>query len=192
MAEDTQTPQREAVDPASAGSGLRRCPICNAPEHEADVPGIHFDCLSTIRDYANNHFIRGVRCHTPNPSESIADLYEHEITRWRWRKSTVLAKEIESWEKHFQRHSQAYAVGGASKTPPGVLPDGDKLRAIKEAYKQAKEREDYNALVEAHFLPTPAKPSRPPPDAGGMRDAARLPHRLHADSRHVVEEAQRR
>lgn len=160
MTPTTSTPDELG---AAHGSGLRRCPRCHAPEHEAEVPGIHFDCGSLIMDYASGPYKDrleiGVECHIPNPDSTISSLYDHEVSRWRWRKSTVIAKEIASWERHMQRHSQAYAIGGASKTPPGVLPDGDKLSALKEAYKQAKEREDYNDMVETHFLSTPAKPS---------------------------------
>lgn len=134
---------------------ILRCPRCHAAEHEAEVPGVYFDCGSGIShssQYPNLTCV-GVGCHIPNPDSSISSLYEHEVSQWRWRKSTVIAKEILSWEKHMQRHSQAYAIGGASKTPPGVLPDGDKLSALKEALKEAKDREDYNALLETHFLP---------------------------------------
>lgn len=145
---------------AAHGSGLDRCPRCHAAADERqDMPYIGFRCGTSIAPWANNRVDVGKGCHIPNPDSTISSLYDHEVSQWRWRKSTVIAKEIVSWEKHMQRHSQAYAIGGASKTPPGVLPDGDKLSALKEAYKQAKEREDYNAVVEAHFLPTPTKPS---------------------------------
>jgi hypothetical protein len=145
---------------SASGSGFERCPRCHAAANEQDMPYIAFQCGTSIAPWANNRVDVGNCCHIPNPDSTISSLYDHEVSQWRWRKSPVIAKEILSWEKHMQRHSQAYAIGGASKTPPGVLPDGDKLSALKEAYKQAKDREDYNALVETHFIPPPAKPSR--------------------------------
>lgn len=143
-----------------------RCPRCNAPEkydeertcENRGAPGTRFDCGTTLSHSGN--WIISRTCHVPHASDSREELFQWWVSEWRFRKSTVIAKEIESWERYFQRHSGAYAKIGASCTPPGTLPDADKVLALKEAYNQAKEREDYNALVEAHFLPTIAKPSR--------------------------------
>lgn len=150
---------------AAHGSGLDRCPRCHAPSKYDEertaagegIPGTHFDCGTTLSH--NGNWLISRTCHVPHAGDSREELFQWWVSEWRFRKSTVIAKEIESWERYFQRHSSAYAKIGGKRTPPGTLPDADKVLALKEAYKQAKEREDYNELVQTHFLPTPPKPS---------------------------------
>lgn len=89
----------------------------------------------------HGEFEVGVGCHEPS-SKSVSELYEIEVSYWSVFPVGKIRKEIKSWEGHFNRFSQAYAVGGAAKPPPGVLPACDKLIALKEALKIAEQREE--------------------------------------------------
>lgn len=63
--------------------------------------------------------------------------YEEFRDKWAGKSIKAIEKEIASWRSYMQKQTQAYAWHGKGITPPGSIPDGDKLNALREALEIA-------------------------------------------------------
>lgn len=68
-------------------------------------------------------------------------MYNKYKTTWEKKTTGQIKKELKSWRAYVKKHSGAYAWHGKGITPPGTLPDGDKITALREILKQRGEEE---------------------------------------------------
>ena len=54
---------------------------------------------------------------------------------WESKTTSQIKKEIQSWQKYFNKHRQAYSFHGSDMTTPNTLADGDKIMILKEILK---------------------------------------------------------
>ena len=55
---------------------------------------------------------------------------------WQQKNKNQIEKELLSWRKYIDKHSQAYAWHGSGMTPPGSIADGDKVSILKEILEE--------------------------------------------------------
>ena len=55
---------------------------------------------------------------------------------WEKKTSSQIKKEIESWQKYFDKYGQSYSFHGGDMTPPNTLADGDKVLILKEILRE--------------------------------------------------------
>lgn len=63
-------------------------------------------------------------------------MYKKYKSVWEKKTTRQIEKELKSWQVYVNKHSGAYAWHGNGITPPGTLPDGDKITALKELLEE--------------------------------------------------------
>lgn len=58
---------------------------------------------------------------------------------WGARTVKQIEGEIKSWQRYMEKNLQSYVWHGKSSTPPDELPDGDKVRILREILQCKRE-----------------------------------------------------
>jgi hypothetical protein len=74
---------------------------------------------------------------------------EQFIAFWSSKSVKALAKEAESWRKHFQKHNDGYGFKGCNRlTPPGEMSDGERYNILRDLIAERTVKENLTVGVD--------------------------------------------